>query len=126
MDNKRNRGIPLPPEDDEEIRLIDEDDLLQYFLGDPNKKKQPRKNDLDTFSLITFLENDGKRLDKLIHLFANKLDNHQKYNQAGQLLENQNDINENLKAQIIAYSRPLFSPVNKALAQMFDSQFKKN
>lgn len=126
MDENNKKKNPLLPADDEEVRLIDEDDLLQYFLGDPNKKKQPRKSDVETFSLLTFLENDGKRLDKLIHLFANKLDNHQKYNQSGQLLENQNDINDNLKSQIIEYSRPLFSPVNKALAHIFDMQFKKN
>lgn len=113
--------------EEEEIKLVDEQDLLQYFLGDHTSKKNvQRKNEQETFSLITFLENDGKRLDRLIHLFARKLSNHEKYNQTGQLLENQNDINENLKEQIISYSVPIFSPINKSLSEMFDNQFKKH
>lgn len=124
--NNKDRGKGLEKKE-EEVRLVDADDLIQYFLGDPQAKKHPnRKNDTESFSLITFLENDGKRLDKLIDLFSSKLGNHQKYNQSGQLLENQNDLNENLKEQIIDYSRPLFSPFNKSMSGMFDKQFKKH
>lgn len=127
MDSKKKKPKDFLLPDEEDVKLLDSEDLLQYFLGEPqNKKNAQRYNDSDTFSLLTFLENDGKRLDKLIHLFAMKLGNHQKYNQTGQLLENQNDTNENLKGQIVDYSLPLFSPVNKSLAQIFDILFKKH
>ncbi len=113
-------------DDEENVQLENVDELLSYFNESEGKNKRDvKRHDLDTFSLITFLENDGQRLDRLISVFRDKLNNHQQYNQVKILLEGEAEKNLKLEAHIVNSLKKPDSSLNKSLARLFNAQMIK-
>ena len=112
--------------EEDDVQLENMDELLSYFNENENKpKKDLKRHDQDTFSLITFLENDGHRLDRLISVFKDKLNHHHQYNQSKILLEAQAEKNLKLETNIITTLRKPDSSLNKSLARLFNAQMIK-
>lgn len=81
------------------------DTLLKILSGEeePKKRIKSTKQESESHAYVTFLENDGKRLEKLADLFDHKLSNNYEFNQSEKLLENQLEVNTSLKESIIDY-----------------------
>ncbi|MFZ4713489.1 MAG: hypothetical protein ACOYL6_07255 [Bacteriovoracaceae bacterium] len=110
-------------EEEENVQLENMQELITYFDGDPRPKKD-RRPDLDSFSLITFLEDDGKRLDKLTQLFGDKLNGHKAFNQTQQLLEAQEKHNLILENELVQFLINKDSNLNIELGKLWNQSPK--
>jgi hypothetical protein len=104
--------------DEDFVELNNTDEIASYFDKDPRQKKEKRSED-DTFSLETFLELDGNRLDKANLLFSDKLNGFQNFNQTQALLVSQENRNEILENELVQRLMPKTSILNIELAKIW-------
>jgi hypothetical protein len=109
--NKKNQ-------DDDFVELDNSDEIASYFDKDPRVKKE-KKVENDSFSLETFLELDGERLERANRLFSDKLNGLKNFNQTEALLISQENRNEILESQLIQRLTPKSSVLYKELAKIW-------
>lgn len=110
------------------IESTDEvDTLIKVLSGEEKPKKQikSQKQETENNNLITYLENDGKRLEKLADLFDHKLTNNYDFNQSDKLLQNQLEANQNLKENICELLLLEDNPILPNFFKILDRQFQK-
>jgi hypothetical protein len=103
------------------------DTLIKILAGEEKPKKQikSQKQETENNNLITYLENDGKRLEKLADLFDHKLTNNYDFNQSDKLLQNQLEANQNLKENICELLLLEDNPILPNFFKILDRQFQK-
>jgi hypothetical protein len=104
--------------DEDFVELNNSDEIASYFDKDPRTKKEKR-NDNDEFSLETFLEIDGSRLEKSNLLFSDKLNGYQNFNQTQALLVSQENRNEILENELVQRLVSKTSILNIELAKIW-------
>ena len=104
--------------DEDFVELNNSDEIASYFDKDPRIKKE-KKNENETFSLETFLEIDGNRLEKANLLFSDKLNGFQNFNQSQALLVSQENRNEILENELVQRLVPKTSILNIELSKIW-------
>lgn len=106
------------------IELEGSHELAQYFLGPNYSKKagQHSKKD-DSFSLLTFFENDQLKLNKLTNLFSHKIENAHRYKQLNSLIINQEELLKNNMEEFNQKNIRKDSILHQNLAEIFNKNF---
>ncbi|MBL7666154.1 MAG: hypothetical protein JNM93_13545 [Bacteriovoracaceae bacterium] len=103
------------------------DEFLQETKIAPpseNRKKTSR-NESSGLELLTFIEDEFRRLSKLCDFFDNKLRNSNMYSQTATLIAKQKDQNERTINSIVSEVNSPDSDLQKNIARMFDNHFKQ-
>jgi hypothetical protein len=98
---------------------------FQDFIDAANDgpSKIPRKNRVDGFELLTFLEQDSQRLENMIRLYEEKAFLLKNYPQDTDLIIKLDGHNSFLRQQLIEKLGKKNSPLMKSLAEMFNPHF---
>lgn len=109
---------------DDDLKGFEEllqDNKDQKFMQAPQKNKKQKEAE-SGLELITFLEEESIRLDKLVDFFDHKID--KSFAQTQQLVENQKAQNAKIRESILEILSQNQSPLLKSLGEIFDHHFK--
>jgi hypothetical protein len=107
-----------------------DDDLSGFSELLDNKKQAPKRktsssSKVETYELLTFIEDETNRLSKLCDFFDSKLKNSVQYSQTDEVIKRQNQHNRRLKDKLKNELEGKDSEFTKNLAHLFDSHFKE-
>ncbi|MGK0367898.1 MAG: hypothetical protein ACI9QD_001038 [Thermoproteota archaeon] len=107
----------------------DEDDLIGFrdLFKDEKGLQGPKRKRATTSSLelLSLLNHDSKRLDKLIQFFDFGLNNMTQFDQTQTLIQKQRDENFSHRSELYRVFRTKDSSMVKNLTDIFDNHFKE-
>lgn len=94
------------------------------FLAPEKKDSAARSNKNSATELLTFLENESIRIEKLTHLYSEQSIILQKYPHQQEIKRRLILNNQKLRKEIIAILSKNNSPLMKSLAELFNPHFR--